>query len=214
MTAYVPRLLKVRCDRFGDELTVRMLPGQIPDDWGQAAERLAYAFRLRTGQARSAARPDRVVLRFVRRDPLAGVVAPLPVPEVPDFDGLALGVDEDGHPYRLRLTRHACADRRGDRGGQGLGDVVPDPRPWPAVSGRGWCRCGRSTPRAAWSWRPGCRCSPGSPTTTPTAWPTSSTTRSSVMRRAGSPAARGHPPAHRRRSTSRCSSWSSTSWRR
>ncbi|MFJ8690892.1 FtsK/SpoIIIE domain-containing protein [Micromonospora wenchangensis] len=101
---YVPRLLKVRCDRFGDELTVRLLPGQIPDDWGQAAERLAYAFRLRTGQARSAARPDRVVLRFVRRDPLAGVVAPLPVPEVPALDGLALGVDEDGHPYRLRLT--------------------------------------------------------------------------------------------------------------
>ncbi|TDB75218.1 FtsK/SpoIIIE domain-containing protein [Micromonospora sp. KC723] len=101
---YVPRLLKVRCDRFGDEVTVRMLPGQIPDDWGQAAERLAYAFRLRTGQARSAARPDRVVLRFVRRDPLAGVVAPLPVAEVPDLDGLALGVDEHGQPYRLRLA--------------------------------------------------------------------------------------------------------------
>ncbi|MFF0825111.1 FtsK/SpoIIIE domain-containing protein [Micromonospora haikouensis] len=101
---YVPQLLRVRCDRFGDELTVRLLPGQIPDDWGQAAERLAYAFRLRTGQARSTDRPDRVVLRLVRRDPLAEVVGPLPVAEVPDFDGLALGVDEDGQPYRLRLS--------------------------------------------------------------------------------------------------------------
>ncbi|MEH0970261.1 FtsK/SpoIIIE domain-containing protein [Micromonospora sp. CPCC 205546] len=101
---YVPQLLKVRCDRYGDELTVRMLPGQIPDDWGQAAERLAYAFRLRTGQARSTARPDRVVIRFLRRDPLAGTVAPMPVAQVPDIDGLALGVREDGQPYRLRLA--------------------------------------------------------------------------------------------------------------
>ncbi|WFE59649.1 FtsK/SpoIIIE domain-containing protein [Micromonospora sp. WMMD712] len=101
---YVPQLLRVRCDRYGDELTVRLLPGQIPDDWGQAAERLAYAFRLRTGQARSTDRPDRVVLRLVRRDPLAEVVGPLPVAEVPDFDGLALGVDENGRTYRLRLS--------------------------------------------------------------------------------------------------------------
>ncbi|WP_244200444.1 tyrosine-type recombinase/integrase [Micromonospora arborensis] len=101
---YVPRLLRVRCDRYGDELTVRMLPGQIPDDWGQAAERLAYAFRLPTGQARSTDRPDRVVVRLMRRDPLAGIVAPLPVGDVPELDGLPLGVQEDGQAYRLRLT--------------------------------------------------------------------------------------------------------------
>ncbi|WP_435149473.1 FtsK/SpoIIIE domain-containing protein [Micromonospora aurantiaca (nom. illeg.)] len=101
---YVPHLLKVRSDRFGDELTVRLLPGQIPDDWGQAAERLAYAFRRRSGQARSTDRPDRVVVRLVRRDPLAAVVAPLPVADVPDLGGLVLGVDEDGQPYRLRLA--------------------------------------------------------------------------------------------------------------
>ncbi|MEU7795577.1 FtsK/SpoIIIE domain-containing protein [Micromonospora tulbaghiae] len=101
---YVPQLLKVRSDRFGDELTVRLLPGQIPDDWGQAAERLAYAFRLRSGQARSTTRPDRVVVRLVRRDPLAAVVAPLPVADVPELDALPLGVDEDGQPYRLRLA--------------------------------------------------------------------------------------------------------------
>ncbi|MEU4791407.1 FtsK/SpoIIIE domain-containing protein [Micromonospora tulbaghiae] len=101
---YVPQLLRVRCDRFGDELTVRLLPGQIPDDWGQAAERLAYAFRRRSGQARSTGRPDRVVVRLVRRDPLANVVAPLPVADVPELDGLPLGVDEDGQPYRLRLA--------------------------------------------------------------------------------------------------------------
>jgi S-DNA-T family DNA segregation ATPase FtsK/SpoIIIE len=63
---YVPQLLRVRCDRYVDEVTVRMLPGQLPDDWGQAAQRLAYAFRLRDGQARTAARPCR---RFLKTDP-------------------------------------------------------------------------------------------------------------------------------------------------
>ena len=101
---YVPQLLSVRCDRFGDRVTVRMLPGQIPDDWGQAAERLAYAFRLREGRAQSTSRPDRVVLHFVRRDPLASMVKPLPVPVVPDLDGLPLGRREDGGLYRLRLA--------------------------------------------------------------------------------------------------------------
>ncbi|MFC6022668.1 FtsK/SpoIIIE domain-containing protein [Plantactinospora solaniradicis] len=101
---YVPHLVKVRCDRYVDEVTVRMLPGQLPDDWARAAQRLAYAFRLRDGQARTTDRPDRVVLRFLRRDPLAATVAPLPVPDVPDFTALVLGVREDGAPYRLRLT--------------------------------------------------------------------------------------------------------------
>ncbi|MDW5330806.1 FtsK/SpoIIIE domain-containing protein [Plantactinospora sp. KLBMP9567] len=101
---YVPQLLRVRCDRHVDEVTVRMLPGQLPDDWAQAAQRLAYAFRLRDGQARTTARPDRVVLRFLRRDPLAATVAPLPVPEVPDLTALPLGVREDGQTYRLRLA--------------------------------------------------------------------------------------------------------------
>ncbi|MGX7676792.1 FtsK/SpoIIIE domain-containing protein [Plantactinospora sp. DSM 117369] len=101
---YVPQLLKVRCDRYVDEVTVRMLPGQLPDDWAGAAQRLAYAFRLRDGQARTTGRPDRVVLRFLRRDPLAATVAPLPVPDVPDLAGLPLGVREDGATYRLRLA--------------------------------------------------------------------------------------------------------------
>jgi DNA segregation ATPase FtsK/SpoIIIE, S-DNA-T family len=101
---YVPRLVKVRATAFGDEVTVRMLPGQHPDDWGRAAPRLAYTFRVRDGRARSGRRPDRVVLSFLRRDPLAATVAPLPVPAVPDFAALVLGVREDGSPYSLRLA--------------------------------------------------------------------------------------------------------------
>jgi S-DNA-T family DNA segregation ATPase FtsK/SpoIIIE len=101
---YIPRLQHVRCDRWGDEVTVRLLPGQIPDDWAAAAHRLAYTFRVRDGRARSTDQPDRVVLRFLRKDPLASVVGPLPVPAAPDFTALPLGVREDGEIYRLRLA--------------------------------------------------------------------------------------------------------------
>jgi DNA segregation ATPase FtsK/SpoIIIE, S-DNA-T family len=101
---YIPRLGRVRSGRFGDEVTVRLLPGQVPDDWAAAAPRLAYTFRLRDGRAYATSKPDRVTLRFLRRDPLAGLVQPLPIAAVPDFNGLPLGVREDGAIYRLRLT--------------------------------------------------------------------------------------------------------------
>ncbi|MEJ3748467.1 FtsK/SpoIIIE domain-containing protein [Actinomycetes bacterium KLBMP 9797] len=101
---YIPRLGRVRVDRWGDEVTVRLLPGQIPDDWAAAAPRLAYTFRVRDGRARSTVKPDRVVLRFLRKDPLAALVGPLPVPSTPDLTALALGVREDGEVYRLRLA--------------------------------------------------------------------------------------------------------------
>jgi S-DNA-T family DNA segregation ATPase FtsK/SpoIIIE len=101
---YIPRLGRVRSGRYGDEVTVRLLPGQMPDDWATAAPRLAYTFRLRDGRAYATSKPDRVTLRFLRRDPLAGLVQPLPIAAVPDFNGLPLGVREDGAIYRLRLT--------------------------------------------------------------------------------------------------------------
>ncbi|MDR7278684.1 FtsK/SpoIIIE domain-containing protein [Catenuloplanes atrovinosus] len=101
---YVPQLVKVRATAVGDELTVRMLPGQHPDDWGKAAPRLAYTFRVRDGRARTHRRPDRIVLVFLRRDPLATTIAPLPVPTSLDLERLPLGVQENGDPYALRLA--------------------------------------------------------------------------------------------------------------
>jgi len=102
---YVPQLLRVRCDRWADRVTVRMLPGQTPDDWGQVALRLAYTFRTMTARAQAGTRPDRVVLVFRRADPLGAVVPPLPVPAVPDLSALPLGLTEDGDGYQLRLAR-------------------------------------------------------------------------------------------------------------
>ena len=43
-TDYVPPLLSVRCNRWMDKLTVRMLPGQRMQDFVDLADRLAHTF--------------------------------------------------------------------------------------------------------------------------------------------------------------------------
>ncbi|GIF09813.1 FtsK/SpoIIIE domain-containing protein [Actinoplanes siamensis] len=101
---WVPRLLGVRSDQWGGRVTVRLLPGQHPDDWAKAAPRLAYSLRLREARTFTSDRPDRVVLYFARRDPLAAVVGPLPAPAQLDLSGLEFGKQEAGTPYLLRLA--------------------------------------------------------------------------------------------------------------
>ncbi|WP_432829352.1 FtsK/SpoIIIE domain-containing protein [Dactylosporangium sp. CA-092794] len=127
-TLTVPKLLRVRCTHATDELTVRMPRGQNPDDWHRAATDLAYSFNarvcrvysgtagtppLRTGRlapiwravdrVRYRDRPRLVRLVVVRRDPLSAIVPALPVPAMPDFAALPLGLREDLHPFLLRL---------------------------------------------------------------------------------------------------------------
>jgi S-DNA-T family DNA segregation ATPase FtsK/SpoIIIE len=124
----VPELLSVKCSVATDEVVLRMPRGQNPDDWYQAKADLAYSFShrhcrvysrrrtvapARTGRAarlwraldriRYRDRPRVVTLVFIRRDPLTQLVAPFPVPAVPDFTALTLGVREDLRAYALRL---------------------------------------------------------------------------------------------------------------
>lgn len=100
----LPILKRVRCASGVDVLRVRMVTGQIPDDFARVSERLAHTFGVRQVLVRPGHRPDLVVLRLMRGDPLAAVVPPLPVPAVPDFSALPVGRREDGGVYRLRLT--------------------------------------------------------------------------------------------------------------
>jgi len=124
----LPRLVKVQCDEALDRLTVRMIRGQNPADFHRATVNLAYAFGRRQARVfsehpddpptrhgrlapvlrcvdrvRFRDRPTLVYVVLVRTDALRKIVPPLPVPHVPDFTALALGVREDMRPYRLHL---------------------------------------------------------------------------------------------------------------
>jgi hypothetical protein len=99
----LPVLIKVRSNGFADTLIVRMVTGQIPDDYAKVGERLVHTFGALGIRVMPGNRPDLVVIVLRRRDPLLATVGPFPVPLVPDFTALPLGLREDGDTYTLRL---------------------------------------------------------------------------------------------------------------
>jgi S-DNA-T family DNA segregation ATPase FtsK/SpoIIIE len=140
----LPRLVGVRCRDATDEVTVRMLRGQTPELYHKAAENLAYSFSARQCRVfsvrRDAApvrvgrlapvlrlidrirywdRPRLITLVFFRRDALTTVVAPFPVPAVPDFTALVIGRREDAQRYALRLLATHVLVAGATRAGKG-----------------------------------------------------------------------------------------------
>jgi DNA segregation ATPase FtsK/SpoIIIE, S-DNA-T family len=101
-TEYVPRLRRVVCTACVDSALVGLLAGQAPDDYEDQVEELAHTFRALSCRVR-VDRPGRVWLDFTHTDPLTAPIPALPVPEVPDFTAVPLGVTSDGSPWRLRL---------------------------------------------------------------------------------------------------------------
>src|SRR5207237_883277 len=99
----IPVLRKVRCQAGSDVVLVRMVTGQIPDDFAKASERLAHTFGVRQVKAIPGPSFGTVVLVLLRGDALHKTVAPLAVAGCPDFTALPIGVQEDGRPYLLRL---------------------------------------------------------------------------------------------------------------
>ncbi|WP_436522562.1 FtsK/SpoIIIE domain-containing protein [Actinoplanes sp. HUAS TT8] len=100
----IPQIRRVRCRAGGcDEVLVRMVTGQIPDDFAKASERLAQTFGVRQVKAIPGPAYGSVVLVLMRGDTLREIVKPLAVPFKPDFTALPIGVQEDGDLYRLRL---------------------------------------------------------------------------------------------------------------
>jgi hypothetical protein len=98
----IPVLRRVRCRTGADFVVVRMVTGQIVDDFAKVSERLAETFHVRQVKAMPG-KSGTVVLVLLRGDTLLRTVEPLPVAAVPDFTALPLGVREDGFPYELRL---------------------------------------------------------------------------------------------------------------
>ena len=67
----LPILKRVRCRRGVDELLIRMVTGQIPDDFAQAAERFTHTFGARAARVRPHPRRptlDRYTHSTVERD--------------------------------------------------------------------------------------------------------------------------------------------------
>jgi S-DNA-T family DNA segregation ATPase FtsK/SpoIIIE len=125
---YVPRIIKVRSSGTVDQVTVRLLPGQILTDYAEQSERLARTFGAEDCRVRSAAslvpswwpggtegwmgryfswvlprRTDRLVLWFLTNDPLREIVAPIPATDPPNLQALDVARREDGLMFRLRL---------------------------------------------------------------------------------------------------------------
>ncbi|RZU50815.1 S-DNA-T family DNA segregation ATPase FtsK/SpoIIIE [Krasilnikovia cinnamomea] len=99
----IPVLKRVRCQAGADRVLVRMVTGQIPDDFAKASERLAHTFGVRQVKAIPGPAFGTVVLVLLRGDALHRTIAPLPVAAVPDFTALPMGLCEDGTVYMLRL---------------------------------------------------------------------------------------------------------------
>jgi DNA segregation ATPase FtsK/SpoIIIE, S-DNA-T family len=101
---YLPRLVKVASTDSVDRVTVRMLPGQVAEDYADVVERLAQTFdacdcRVRTDPQHR----DRLVLWFLVHDPLTEPVEPVPLADPPHPSNLPVARREDGPMYLLRL---------------------------------------------------------------------------------------------------------------
>jgi len=99
----IPVLKRVRCRAGTDVVLVRMVTGQIPEDFAKVSERLAHTFGVRQVKAMPGPSFGTVVLVLLRGDPLSKVVEPFGVAGVPDFTALPIAAQEDGESYALRL---------------------------------------------------------------------------------------------------------------
>lgn len=99
----LPILRRLRSRGATDTLTVRMVSGQIPDDYAKVGDRLAATFGARSARVIPGQRPDLVTIILYRGDPLARVVDPLAVPERPNFGRLPVALGEDGAVWFLCL---------------------------------------------------------------------------------------------------------------
>jgi S-DNA-T family DNA segregation ATPase FtsK/SpoIIIE len=98
----VPVLGKVRSTRYTDRVAVRLVSGQAAADFAARVENLANGFGALLCRVRSA-RPGFLILEFVRRDALAAIIPAVAIPVQADLKALAIGRQEDGSPWLVRL---------------------------------------------------------------------------------------------------------------
>jgi S-DNA-T family DNA segregation ATPase FtsK/SpoIIIE len=101
----VPKVLGVRSGPSWDEVRVRLVPGQKPEDFDDAARALASAREVARCQVREL-EPNVVSVDFQRRDQLAAVVPSPALPEgqsAVDLRRVWAGRTEYGHDWRVPL---------------------------------------------------------------------------------------------------------------
>ena len=98
----LPVLGPVTSTGYTDQLHVRLVSGQSPDDFALRAGNLAHAFAALSCRIRTAS-PGSVAVELVRRDALAAVIPALPVPAHTDLAAVPVGRQEDGTAWEIRL---------------------------------------------------------------------------------------------------------------
>ena len=99
-----PFLLRIHSTKNFDQLTVRMNPGQRPEDWANNADRLTQTFGALNCRITTTGKPHWLQLMFLTNDPLTQSVDPYP-PEPDALNrGLPIARQEDGKPWRLKLV--------------------------------------------------------------------------------------------------------------
>jgi S-DNA-T family DNA segregation ATPase FtsK/SpoIIIE len=108
--ADLPQVLGVRSGASWDEVRVRLVPGQKPEDFDQAARALASARAVTRCQVREVT-PNMVSIDFQRRNLLADPVACLDLATLAILDGTSVdlrrvfsGRTEYGHDWRVPLV--------------------------------------------------------------------------------------------------------------
>jgi S-DNA-T family DNA segregation ATPase FtsK/SpoIIIE len=121
----LPTMRHIRSSKGRDVLRVKMLPGQILEDWVEVCHRISVAFGCRQDAARvgsvvawrpfwwpswlpaGAEKANEIQLTLLHNDPLADLVEAYVPAVVPDFKALPIAMREDGSPFRMHLLgRH------------------------------------------------------------------------------------------------------------